>query len=133
MSADRFTVVAVLDLPPEALIAFRRHEDGVLPLLSRHGGRLERRLRTPDGATEVHLLSFPSDAAWEAYRADPERLAHRPLLAGVPVGTLSICRAGAINAALLAAAIVALSDDTLAARLAGWRAAQTEGVPTTPL
>ena len=52
--------------------------------------------------------------------------------AGVPVGTLAIGRAGAVNAALLAAGILALSDPALAARLDAWRAAQTEGVPETP-
>lgn len=52
--------------------------------------------------------------------------------AGVPVGTLAIGRAGAVNAALLAAAILALSDPALARRLEAWRAAQAEGVPETP-
>ena len=52
--------------------------------------------------------------------------------AGVPVGTLAIGRAGAVNAALLAAAVLALSDARLAARLAAWRAAQTDAVPTSP-
>ena len=47
--------------------------------------------------------------------------------AGVPVGTLAIGKAGAINAALLAAAILALADKALAARLDDWRAAQTRG------
>jgi 5-(carboxyamino)imidazole ribonucleotide mutase len=51
---------------------------------------------------------------------------------GVPVGTLAIGKAGAINAALLAAAILALSDADLADRLAAWRAAQTDGVATDP-
>jgi 5-(carboxyamino)imidazole ribonucleotide mutase len=51
---------------------------------------------------------------------------------GVPVGTLAIGKAGAINAALLAAAILALSDADLAERLAAWRAAQTDGVATDP-
>ena len=51
---------------------------------------------------------------------------------GVPVGTLAIGKAGAINAALLAAAILALSDTALAARLDAWRARQTEGVPRDP-
>jgi 5-(carboxyamino)imidazole ribonucleotide mutase len=51
---------------------------------------------------------------------------------GIPVGTLAIGKAGAINASLLAAAILALSDDALAARLAAWRAAQTDGVATDP-
>ncbi|TCZ59909.1 5-(carboxyamino)imidazole ribonucleotide mutase [Roseicella aquatilis] len=51
---------------------------------------------------------------------------------GVPVGTLAIGKAGAINAGLLAAAILALSDPDLARRLDAWRAAQTEGVPEEP-
>ena len=51
---------------------------------------------------------------------------------GVPVGTLAIGRAGAINAALLAAAILALSDPDLARRLDAWRAAQTASVPESP-
>ncbi len=50
---------------------------------------------------------------------------------GIPVGTLAIGRPGAINAALLAASILALSDPALAARLADYRAAQTASVPET--
>jgi 5-(carboxyamino)imidazole ribonucleotide mutase len=52
---------------------------------------------------------------------------------GVPVGTLAIGRAGAINAALLAAAILALGDEALAARLEAWRARQTEAVAEAPV
>ena len=52
--------------------------------------------------------------------------------AGVPVGTLAIGKAGAINAALLAAAILALSDPALAGRLEAWRAAQTDAVGDAP-
>jgi 5-(carboxyamino)imidazole ribonucleotide mutase len=52
--------------------------------------------------------------------------------AGVPVGTLAIGRAGAVNAALLAAAILALDDPDLARRLARWRAAQSEAVAEAP-
>lgn len=51
---------------------------------------------------------------------------------GVPVGTLAIGKAGAINAALLAAAVLALSDPALATRLAQWRAAQTAAVSELP-
>jgi 5-(carboxyamino)imidazole ribonucleotide mutase len=47
---------------------------------------------------------------------------------GIPVGTLAIGEAGAANAALLAAAILATTDPALAARLDAWRAAQTEAV-----
>jgi 5-(carboxyamino)imidazole ribonucleotide mutase len=52
--------------------------------------------------------------------------------AGIPVGTLAIGRAGAVNAGLMAAAILATSDPALAERLQAWRAAQTEGVPEEP-
>ncbi|WP_164156554.1 5-(carboxyamino)imidazole ribonucleotide mutase [Sandarakinorhabdus rubra] len=52
--------------------------------------------------------------------------------AGVPVGTFAIGKAGAINAALQAAAILALHDAALAERLAGWRRAQTDAVAEAP-
>ena len=51
---------------------------------------------------------------------------------GVPVGTLAIGKAGAINAGLLAAAILAISDADLSERLQKWRAAQSAGVATDP-
>jgi 5-(carboxyamino)imidazole ribonucleotide mutase len=51
---------------------------------------------------------------------------------GVPVGTLAIGRAGAINAALLAAAVLALQDEALATRLDSWRAAQSASVAEIP-
>ncbi|MBV1700512.1 MAG: 5-(carboxyamino)imidazole ribonucleotide mutase [Hyphomicrobiales bacterium] len=52
--------------------------------------------------------------------------------AGIPVGTLAIGKAGAINAALLAAAVLALNDPALGARLAEWRAQQTSSVKERP-
>lgn len=52
--------------------------------------------------------------------------------AGIPVGCLAIGEAGAINAALLAAAILALDDKVLSGRLADWRAAQTAAVAKHP-
>ncbi|MBK5570480.1 5-(carboxyamino)imidazole ribonucleotide mutase [Ensifer sp. 2YAB10] len=53
--------------------------------------------------------------------------------AGIPVGTLAIGRAGAVNAALLAAAVLALSDDDLADRLDDWREQQTISVAEYPV
>jgi 5-(carboxyamino)imidazole ribonucleotide mutase len=50
---------------------------------------------------------------------------------GVPVGTLAMGEAGAKNAGLLAAQILALGDEALARRVADWRAAQTASVPET--
>ena len=52
--------------------------------------------------------------------------------AGVPVGTLAIGKPGAINAALLAAAVLAGNDEALGGRLAAWRQAQTDAVPEQP-
>src|SRR5204862_155753 len=53
--------------------------------------------------------------------------------AGIPVGTLAIGRAGAVNAALLAAAVLALTDPGLAERLEAWRAAQSASVAERPV
>jgi 5-(carboxyamino)imidazole ribonucleotide mutase len=52
--------------------------------------------------------------------------------AGIPVGTLAIGKPGAVNAALLAAAVLALSDPTIAKRLDDWRARQTKSVGARP-
>jgi 5-(carboxyamino)imidazole ribonucleotide mutase len=52
--------------------------------------------------------------------------------AGIPVGTLAIGKAGATNAALLAAAMLANEDAALAERLDAWRASQTASVAETP-
>ncbi|MGE5723136.1 MAG: AIR carboxylase family protein, partial [Sphingomonadales bacterium] len=52
--------------------------------------------------------------------------------AGIPVGTLAIGKAGAANAALLAAAMLATTDSALAGRLEAWRAKLTDGVSETP-
>jgi 5-(carboxyamino)imidazole ribonucleotide mutase len=51
---------------------------------------------------------------------------------GVPVGTLAIGKAGAINAGLLAAQILALHDPALAAKVDAWRTAQTDAVDESP-
>ena len=52
--------------------------------------------------------------------------------AGIPVGTLAIGRSGAVNAALLAAAVLALGDPALAERLDAWRRGQTDAVAERP-
>ncbi len=74
------TFVMIADLQPGAETAFQRYESLVLPLLARHGGRLERRLRTDDALTEVHIVSFETHSAYESYIADEERRAHRGVL-----------------------------------------------------
>ncbi len=52
--------------------------------------------------------------------------------AGIPVGTLAIGKAGAVNAALLAAAVLALTDESLAERLDAWRAKQSAAIAEKP-
>jgi 5-(carboxyamino)imidazole ribonucleotide mutase len=52
--------------------------------------------------------------------------------AGIPVGTLAIGKAGAANAGLLAASILAVSDPELGERLAAWRREQTDAVAESP-
>lgn len=78
----RLTFVMIADMSPEAVTSFRDYEAKVLPLLPRHGGRLERRLRSEDGLSEVHLVSFESRDGYESYRTDPDRQGHRALIEG---------------------------------------------------
>ena len=86
MSAQtRLTLVVLVDVAREGVDAFQRYEAAVLPLLERHDGRLERRLRTADGQAEVHVLSFGSRVGYDAYVADPERAGHRAMLDGVAI------------------------------------------------
>ena len=80
--------------------------------------------------TPLPVLGVPMESA--ALKGMDSLLSTVQMPAGIPVGTLAIGRAGAVNAALLAAAMLALSDDTIAAALDDWRARQTEGVPETP-
>ena len=67
-------------IPSHGVASFNAYEDQVLPLLAAHGGVLQRRLSTDDGGTELHLVWFPSAAAFAAYRDDPRRAALAPLM-----------------------------------------------------
>ncbi|MBB5694794.1 5-(carboxyamino)imidazole ribonucleotide mutase [Roseomonas pecuniae] len=76
--------------------------------------------------TRLPVLGVPVES--HALRGQDSLLSIVQMPAGIPVGTLAIGRAGAVNAALMAAAILALSDSALADRLEAHRRAQTEGV-----
>jgi 5-(carboxyamino)imidazole ribonucleotide mutase len=69
----------------------------------------------------------------KALRGQDSLLSIVQMPAGVPVGALAIGRPGAINAALLAVAVLALSDAAVEARLNAWRTVQTEAVALQPL
>jgi 5-(carboxyamino)imidazole ribonucleotide mutase len=79
--------------------------------------------------TELPVLGVPVET--KALKGMDSLLSIAQMPAGVPVGTLAIGEAGARNAGLLAAQILALSDPELAVRLAAFRAGQTAGVAET--
>jgi enamine deaminase RidA (YjgF/YER057c/UK114 family) len=85
LPARPFTVAVVVDLGADAVAPFDAYERRVLPLLARHGGAVDRRLRTADGRTEVHVLAFADRTGFDAYVADPDRAAHGRLLDGADV------------------------------------------------
>lgn len=80
-------LAVVIELDPRDAPAFDAYEERVLALLARHGGELQRRLRSGDRGSEIHILSFADDAALRAYLDDPERAAARTLLGGVEISS----------------------------------------------
>ncbi|NUR44912.1 MAG: 5-(carboxyamino)imidazole ribonucleotide mutase [Sphingomonas sp.] len=80
--------------------------------------------------TELPVLGVPIET--QALKGMDSLLSIVQMPAGVPVGTLAIGKAGAINAGLLAAAILANEDAVLAERLRAWREAQTGSVAEAP-
>ena len=82
------TMVAFVRVPPAQAQNLARYEELVLGLLPGHGALVERRVRSADGCTEAHLLSFPSREAIDAYDADPRREAARADIDGSAVQAL---------------------------------------------
>jgi 5-(carboxyamino)imidazole ribonucleotide mutase len=79
--------------------------------------------------TTLPVLGVPVES--KALKGMDSLLSIAQMPGGVPVGTLAIGEPGARNAGILAASIVALSDEALGERLAAWRQAQTDSVPVT--
>ena len=80
--------------------------------------------------TRLPVLGVPVES--KALKGMDSLLSIVQMPAGIPVGTLAIGKAGATNAALLAAAMLATSDEALAGRLDAWRAKQTASVGDSP-
>jgi len=80
--------------------------------------------------TELPVFGVPIES--QALKGQDSLLSIVQMPAGIPVGTLAIGKAGAINAALLAAAVLALNDAALAKRLAAYRQRQTAAVADKP-
>lgn len=80
--------------------------------------------------TSLPVLGVPVES--QALKGMDSLLSIVQMPAGVPVGTLAIGRAGAVNAGLLAASILAITDDQLSARVERYREEQTQSVAETP-
>ena len=116
---------------PDRLVAFAKgaREAGFKVVIAGAGGAAH----LPGMAaamTSLPVFGVPVES--KALSGQDSLLSIVQMPAGVPVGTLAIGRAGAVNAALLAAAVLALFDAGVAGRLDAWRAAQTEAVAERP-
>ena len=113
---------------PDRMVAFARgaRANGVKVIIAGAGGAAHLPGMTAS-MTDLPVLGVPVQS--KALSGLDSLLSIVQMPAGIPVATLAIGEAGARNAGLLAARILALSDDALAVRLAAWRAAQTAAVP----
>ncbi len=135
-------ILAEFDIPYEALIvsAHRTPDRLVAFAKSAKGKGFKVIIAGAGGAahlpgmtaafTTLPVLGVP--VASRALSGQDSLLSIVQMPAGVPVGTLAIGEAGAVNAALLACSILALSDEALAARLEAWRAERTAAVAERP-
>jgi 5-(carboxyamino)imidazole ribonucleotide mutase len=116
---------------PDRLYKFAKsaREDGFKVVIAGAGGAAHLPGMT---ASLTALPVFGVPMKTHALEGKDSLLSIMQMPAGIPVGTLAIGKAGAINAALLAAAVLALSDAKLAKRLDAWRAKQTKGVAKRP-
>jgi 5-(carboxyamino)imidazole ribonucleotide mutase len=116
---------------PERMFAFARGAKaaGVKIIIAGAGGAAHLPGMTAS-LTELPVLGVPIES--KALSGVDSLYSMVQMPAGVPVGTLAIGKAGAINAALLAASVLALNDKALAGRLAAWRKAQTDAVGERP-
>src|ERR1041385_4671416 len=111
---------------PERLYAFARgaKADGFKIIIAGAGGAAHLPGMTAS-LTSLPVFGVPIESKALSGQDSLYSIVQMP--PGVPVGTLAIGRAGAINAALLAASVLALNDPALAHRLEAWRSAQTAG------
>jgi 5-(carboxyamino)imidazole ribonucleotide mutase len=116
---------------PERLFAFARNAkaDGFKVIIAGAGGAAHLAGMTAS-LTELPVFGVPIETKTLSGMDSLYSIVQMP--AGVPVGTLAIGKAGAVNAALLAASVLALQDPALAARLAAWRKQQTDAVAERP-
>ena len=117
---------------PDRMVAFAKgaRADGFKVIIAGAGGAAHLPGMVA-ALTPLPVLGVPVES--HALKGQDSLLSIVQMPGGVPVGTLAIGKAGAINAALLAAAVLALSDAALAARLDDFRARQTAAVAEEPV
>src|SRR3954453_3150075 len=116
---------------PERLYAFARdaRAAGFKVIIAGAGGAAHLPGMTA-ALTELPVFGVPIES--QALSGVDSLYSIVQMPAGIPVGTLAIGKAGAINAALLAASVLALNDASLSEKLAAWRKAQTDAVAERP-
>lgn len=116
---------------PDRLVTFAKgaRADGFKVVIAGAGGAAHLPGMT---AAMTTLPVFGVPIQTEALSGQDSLLSIVQMPAGIPVGTVAIGRAGAINAALLAAAVLALTDPALAERLDAWRERQSRSVAERP-
>src|SRR5512134_3179121 len=116
---------------PERLFAYAREAKGRgLKVIIAGAGGAAHLPGMAAALTPLPVFGVPVES--HALKGQDSLLSIVQMPAGIPVGTLAIGRSGAINAALLAAAVLALSNPALADRLDAWRAEQSAAVRETP-
>ena len=131
LGVDCDTRIVSAHRTPDRLYAFAKaaKADGFKVIIAGAGGAAHLPGMTAS-MTELPVLGVPIES--QAMSGIDSLYSIVQMPAGVPVGTLAIGKAGAINAALLAASVLALADAPLADRLAAWRQQQTEAVAERP-
>ncbi|MGO4523813.1 5-(carboxyamino)imidazole ribonucleotide mutase [Microvirga sp. 2MCAF35] len=116
---------------PDRLVAFAKgaRAEGLQVIIAGAGGAAHLPGMTA-AMTPLPVFGVPVES--KALSGQDSLLSIVQMPAGIPVGTLAIGRAGAVNAALLAAAVLALHDPALAERLDEWRQRQSESVAERP-
>ena len=117
---------------PERMFAFARDAKaaGYKVIIAGAGGAAHLPGMTA-ALTSLPVFGVPVES--KALKGKDSLLSIVQMPAGIPVGTLAIGKAGATNAALLAAAVLALTDPALSDRLEAWRRRQTEAVADRPV
>jgi 5-(carboxyamino)imidazole ribonucleotide mutase len=116
---------------PDRLVSFAKSAkaDGFKIIIAGAGGAAHLPGMTA-AMTPLPVFGVPVES--KALSGQDSLLSIVQMPAGIPVGTLAIGRAGAVNAALLAAAVLALHDEALSDRLDAWRTRQSESVAERP-